>query len=221
MKFQPLMNTFWLNSMHHGVDIVNHLLLNMLKPLKFLKLIHLLFLQLKLMPLNTKNQDQDLEFKDSQLLNGLSMDNLLTILEVELNQLLLIGLKKRFPQLPLNYPLLMPLKNNPKLTKFWEFISEIMLNPPIIKLIQMSPKLSMMSFLLTLSHLMLLLIMEQLPTLLFYSDNLMNLELLSLENSQQLLFLNGSLTTLYQPLWISIKPQLKEFLEITSQHFSY
>lgn len=221
MEFQLLTNIFWLNSMLHGADTVNHLPLNMLKLLLLLKLTTQLFLSLKLMPLNIKNQDLDLESKDSLLLNGSLTDNLLTILEVELKVPSFNGLKKRSPLLLLKPHLLKLLKNQPKLTKFWESSSLNLLNLMLTKLSQMSPKLLMMLFLLILYLLMLLLIMEPLKIPLFYSDNSMNLELPLLENSPLPLFLNGSQLTLYPLSWISIKLLLKEFSEITSPLFSY
>jgi len=74
----------WFNSMHHGVDIVSNLLLNMKKPQEDLKQLLILLL---LMPQMKKSM---LLFKDIQLSNYMLMVKLLTIVGKELPMELLI-----------------------------------------------------------------------------------------------------------------------------------
>lgn len=220
MVLLPQINTFWLNSMPHGVDIVKVLHQNMLKLLLPLKPMTQLFLQLKLMPPNIKNQEVDLEFKDSQLLNGLSMDNHLIIKEEELNQLSFNGLKKRFHLHLLNKHLLNKLKLSKLPIKLPLSISE-MLKLNNTKLLWILAKLLMMSLSDIVTVLMLELIIKLKPIPQFYSDNLMNLNFLIVENLPLLPLLIGSVPALYPLLVNLIKLQLKEFSEITSLLFSY
>lgn len=149
-----------LNSMPHGVDTVNHLPLNMLELLPLSRLIIQLSLLPKLMLLNIKNQDQDLESKDSPHLNGSLMDNHLIIMEEELKVPLLVGLKRRFLLLQLNKLQSNNQKKQFLKTKLQEFSSLKLLILLPSKLSKILAKLQMILFLLILSVLMLLKIME-------------------------------------------------------------
>ena len=145
------------------------------------------------------------------------MDKPLNIMEEELKLQLFHGWKKKLPHQPLKKPPLKKLKLLLLKTKSFAFSLELMLPLNNSKLLNKSPNLLMMLFLPILGPLMLLPIMELDPNLLFFSENSMLLESLSLEKSLLLTLKNSLKITKPPLLWDLTKNLLEKSLEKITQ----
>lgn len=177
------MNMFQLCFSPHGVDIAKNFTQN-LKLLLNLQIVTVLIMSnsLTLMLLKKLNQLVNLVSKDIQLLNFSSMVKLLIIKDQENKLVFLTGLRKR----PNHLPLKLLIKNHQiKLKK----ITMLLLSFSVMKIPKNSVTgLWLLKVLMIMSSSTYLIMHYGLPlelkkTLLFFSNNLMKVEMISLVNS--------------------------------------